>query len=132
MTTQPTIIQVLTDYYAAFNTLDVHAFLPFFHEPCLLFGPAMFAAPTHAVQATAFVTPISDLRSRGFGRSELSVQLTKTLSETAGLVSGVAIRYKADGHELERVGVTYIMHKNATGWKIAVLVLHDADNNKAA
>src|SRR5215469_18240314 len=132
MSAQPTVIQVLTDYYTAFSTLDVHAFLPYFHEPCLLIGPATFAAPTHAVLATAFVTPIQDLRARGFGRSELSVRQTNMLSDTAELVTGVAIRYKADGQELERVGVTYVMHKNNTGWKIAVLILHDPGENRSA
>ena len=92
----------------------------------MLIGPqGMFAAPTHAVLATAFTFPMEDLRARGFGRSELSVQHTKTLSETAELVTGIAIRYQRDGQELERVGVTYVMHKNDTGWKIAVLILHD-------
>jgi ketosteroid isomerase-like protein len=132
MTTQPATIQVLTDYYAAFSTLDVDAFLPYFHEPCLLIGPeGMFAAPTHAVLATAFATPIEDLRTRGFGRSELDVRHTKALSETAELVTGIAMRYKADGQELERVGVTYVMHKNDSGWKIAVLILHDVDEDRA-
>jgi hypothetical protein len=27
---------------------------------------------------------------------------------------------------LERVGVTYLLHKSDMGWKIAVVVLHDA------
>jgi hypothetical protein len=40
---------------------------------------------------------------------------------------GVAIRCRADGHELERVGVTYVLHKAASGWKFAVVVLHDPD-----
>ena len=128
MTPQPAVIQVLTDYYTAFSTLDIPAFLPYFHEPCLLIGPdGMFPAPTHAVLATAFAAPMADLRARGFGRSELSVRHTTTLSETATLVTGVALRYKADGQELERVGVTYVMHKNDAGWKIAVLILHDPD-----
>jgi hypothetical protein len=133
MTPQPTEIQVLTDYYVAFSTLDIPAFLPYFHQPCLLIGPdGTFAAPTHAVLATAFVTPMEDLRSRGFGRSELSVRRTQTLSDTASLLTGVAIRYKDNGQELERVGVTYVMHKNNTGWKIAVLILHDPGENKTA
>src|SRR5262249_48898839 len=94
----------------------------------LLIGPeGMFPAPTHAVLATAFAFPMADLRARGFGRSELSVRQTQMLSETASLVTGVAIRYKTNGQELERVGVTYVMHKNDTGWKIAVVVLHDVD-----
>jgi hypothetical protein len=44
------------------------------------------------------------------------------------LVTGVALRYKVDGKELERVGVTYVLHKVDTGWKIAVLILHDAND----
>lgn len=123
-------MDVLSEYYAAFSTLDVEAFLPYFHEPCLLIGPeGMFPASTHAILATAFATPMKDLRARGYGRSELSVRLTKTLSETAELIIGVAIRHHADGQELERVGVTYVMHKNDAGWKIAVLILHDPDEN---
>ena len=67
------------------------------------------------------------LRARGFGRSELSVRNVKSLSATATLVTGVAVRYKVDGQELERVGVTYVLHKADTRWKIAVLIVHDAN-----
>jgi len=131
MTTQSETARVLADYYAAFSTLDVQAFLPYFHEPCLLIGPdGMFPASTHAVLATAFTTPMEDLRSRGYDRSELNVRHTKALSETAELVTGIAMRYKADGQVLERVGVTYVMHKNNTGWKIAVLILHDPNDDR--
>ncbi|SRR5260221_253037 len=128
MNEQPAVIQVLRDYYAAFSTLKVQAFLPFFHEPSLLIGPqGVVAAPTHAVLTTAFASAIENLRDQGFGRSELNVRLVKMLSETASLVTGVAIRFRTDGDELERVGVTYVLHKTDTDWKIAVLVLHDAD-----
>ena len=128
MNQQSDVIQVLTDYYTAFSTLDVQSFLPFFHEPSLLVGPqGVIAAPTHAVLATAFASTLKGLLARGFGRSELSVRQSRMLSGTAGLVTGVAIRYKADGQELERVGITYVLHKSDAGWKIAVSVLHDAD-----
>jgi hypothetical protein len=76
---------------------------------------------------TAFEPAIEGLRSRGFGRSELSIRELWSLSATATLVTGVAIRYKLDGHELERVGVTYVLHKADTGWKIAVLIAHDTE-----
>jgi uncharacterized NTF2-like protein DUF6841 len=85
------------------------------------------AAPTCAVLATAFTAAIEGLRARGYGRSELSVRSVKSLSATATLVTGVAVRYKADGQELERVGVTYVLHKADDRWKIAVLIVHDTD-----
>lgn len=65
------------------------------------------------------------LRTKEFGRSELSVGYVKSLSASETLVTGVAIRYKRDGQELERAGVTYVLHKTELGWKIAVIVMHD-------
>jgi hypothetical protein len=120
------VLRVLADYYVAFSTLDVQAFLPFFHEPSLLIGPqAVFAAPTHAVLERAFAPAVADLRAKEFGRSELIVRHVSSLSSTATLVTGVAQRFKVDGKELERAGVTYVLHKGETGWRIVVLILHD-------
>jgi len=42
------------------------------------------------------------------------------------LVIGVAERYKADGQPLERAGVTYLLQKTDSGWKITVLILDDS------
>jgi len=66
-------------------------------------------------------------RARGFGRTELSVRNLKLLSATASLVEGVARRYKLDGPELDQAGVTYVLHKANSGWKIAVIVIYDAE-----
>ena len=52
----------------------------------------------------------------------------KRLSVTTTLAGGIAVRYKADGQELDRAGVTYLLHKADSGWKIAVTVVHDTDN----
>jgi hypothetical protein len=87
----------------------------------------VFAAPTCAALATAFAPAIEGLRARGYVRSELSLRCVKSLSATTTLVTGVAVRYKADGQELERVGVTYVLHQADGRWKIAVLIVHDID-----
>src|SRR5580700_10892724 len=120
-------LRMLARYYSAFSTLEVQAVLPYFNEPSLLVSPqGVIAAPTFAALATVFTPTMEGLRTREFGRSELSVGYVKPLSSSATLVTGVAIRYKRNGEELERVGVTYVLHKGETGWKIAVIVLHDA------
>ena len=126
MNDQRPVIQTLLDYYAAFSTLEVSAVLPYFHQPALLLGPqGTFAAPTHDVLTTALTTVIDSLRARGFGRSELSVGRVESLSASATLVTGVAVRYTVDGQELERVGVTYVLYNADSHWKIAVLIVHD-------
>lgn len=121
--------RVLAEYYRAFSTLEVQAILPYFHEPSLLIGPqGVFAASTSALVEAVFIPAMEGLRARGFGRSELSVQNVKSLSATTTLVIGVAVRYKLDGQELERVGVTYVMYKSEAGWKIAVLIIQDTND----
>ena len=126
MTNEAAVTQVLADYYRAFSTLDVQAILPYFHQPAFLIGPAgVIAVPTSAALTSIFAPAMEDLRARGYGRSDLSLQQFSLLSATVGLAIGVARRYKRDGQELERVGVTYLLHKADTGWKIAVVVLHD-------
>ena len=49
----------------------------------------------------------------------------KSLSSSAALVGGVAVRYKTDGQQLERVGSTYVLHKTGSVWKFAALIMHD-------
>ena len=57
----------------------------------------------------------------------MNLQDVQVLSATTTFVRGVALRYKLDGQELERVGVTYILQKADNAWKIAVLILHAAE-----
>ena len=120
-------LRMLADYYRAFSTLEVQAVWPYFHQPSMLIGPqGVFAVPTLAALATVFSPMMEGLRSREFGRTELSVGYAKSLSASATLVTGIAVRYRRNGQELERAGVTYVLHKAETGWKIAVIILHDA------
>lgn len=72
-----------------------------------------------------FRTIADTLQSKGYGRSDLINLNVQRLSDTTTLASGIADRYKADGQELERVGVTYVLQKSADGWKIAVTIIHD-------
>ncbi|HET7479943.1 MAG TPA: nuclear transport factor 2 family protein [Rubrobacteraceae bacterium] len=123
------VTQVLTDYYNAFGTLDVQRILSYYHEPCMLVSPQGVAAlPSRAAMAAAFTPIMEGLRARGYSRSESSMLHVKELSATAALASGIAVRYRADGQELERIGVSYLLHKTDDRWKIAVTVVHDTDN----
>jgi ketosteroid isomerase-like protein len=128
MTNEEAVKQVLSDYYNAFSTLDVQSILPYFDQPALLIGPlGVIAIPSPAAVVPIFGPVMEDLRQRKYHRSELSLQQFKLLSATSALAMGEAIRHMADGQELERVGVTYLMHKGNDGWKFAVMVLHDTD-----
>jgi ketosteroid isomerase-like protein len=128
MTNEEAVTHVLSNYYEAFSKLDVQAILPYFHEPALLIGSlGVLALPTAAALIPVFGPAMEDLRVRGYSRSELSLEQIKLLSANSALAIGVAIRRKADGQELERKSVTYLLHKADSDWKFAVVVLHDTD-----
>src|SRR5262249_44725851 len=111
-------------YYRAFSTLDAGAITPYFHEPAMIRARAgIFIANTSADIKNFFGRSIEDLRKRGYGRSEFSLTEIKLLGDSGAFVAGVAIRIKTSGEELERVPITYMVHKNDAGWKIALVAL---------
>jgi hypothetical protein len=119
---------LLAEYYRDFSTLNVQSILQYFNEPCLLVGPqGIVSVPDHAALAAVFGPVMEGLRARGYGRSELELGSVTTLSSTVALVGGTAVRYTKDGQQLDRVGVTYVLHKAESGWKFATVILHDPD-----
>ncbi len=118
--------QVIADYYREFSTLNVQAILPYFNEPSLLVGPQGVVPIPDCAALVAVLGPVMEgLRAKGYGRSELELGYIKSLSSSAALIGGVAVRYKTDGQQLDRVGVTYVLHKTESGWKFATVILHD-------
>ena len=121
-----TVTGVLYDYYAAFSSLEPEVIAPYFHEPCIFISPQGVAATlTHDDVKDVSRAIAEGLRPRGYKKSDLTALQVKRMSDTAILASGIAVRSKSDGNELERVGVTYLMHKSNDRWKIAVTVIHD-------
>jgi ketosteroid isomerase-like protein len=120
--------QVIADYYRDFSTLNVQAILSYFNEPSLLVGPqGVIPIPDRAALVAVFGPVMESLRGKQYGRSELELGYIKPLSSSAALIGGVAVRYKTDGRQLDRVGVTYVLHKTENGWKFATVILHDPD-----
>ena len=119
--------RVIADYYRDFSTLNVEAILPYFHEPSLLVGPqGVIALPDRRAAAAVFGQVMDGLRAKGYGRSEFEPARVDLLSQSVALVVGVAARYKTGGAQLERVGVTYLLHGGEKGWKFATVIIHDA------
>jgi len=125
MTLEP-LKQVIADYYRDFSTLNVQAILPYFHEPAMLVGPqGVISIPDRTAVAAVFGRVMEGLRAQGYGRSEFELGDVKVLSSSAAIVPGVAVRYKTDGQQLERMGITYVLHNTKKGWKFVTVILHD-------
>jgi ketosteroid isomerase-like protein len=119
----PSALETLREYYKAFSTLDVNAIVSYFCEPSMTIAPqGMFSAATREMLAESLAPMLESLRAKGYGRSEFVEPQIVQIGEADALVRGVAVRYTAAGPELERVRLSYLMHRTAAGWKIAVLV----------
>lgn len=117
-------LDAVHDYYRVFSTLDVHAIVSHYSEPCVTIAPqGLSSAPTRAALADSLAPIVGGLEAKGYGRSEFVQAQVTTLSSTTALVRGVAVRYTAAGTEMERVPISYLMHRGDEGWKIAVLVV---------
>ena len=125
------VTRTLNDYAAAFGaafgSLDAQRVLPYYHEPLMIVTAARTLVLTGRADVEAWLKSLFQrLKERGWdARSEWAQLHVRALSAGVALASGLSVRHKADGQELERVAVTYVLRKTGDGWKIAVLVAHD-------
>lgn len=127
MSTEHDAVRALTDYYNAFSRQELQCILSYFHEPAMVIAPSgVFVIPDSTALAATITRTLEDLRSRGYARSELIVEHLSALGEAAAFASGIAVRYKAEGQELERVRLSYLLRRTDASWKIAVMIFHDA------
>jgi hypothetical protein len=127
MTDETAIRKTLDGYYRAFSTLSVQATLPYLHQPALLVGPlGAIPLPTPSAVEPIFGPVMESLRGRGYARSELGSLEIRILGAESAFATGVAVRYRSDGDELERAGVAYLLRKTDDAWKFVVIVLHGA------
>ena len=117
-------LEAIHEYYKAFSTLDLSATVSYFCEPSMTIAPhGVVSAGNRAVLADSLAPMVHGLRAKGYGRSEFFQPQVTMLGETDALVRGVAVRYTAAGPEMERIPISYLMHRGEAGWKIAVLVV---------
>ena len=122
------ITRTFNNYLHAFQTLDPHATLSYFHLPCMFIPPQGVIVLLSAPEVEALLTQVLEgLKARGYARSELLDLHVNQMSGNTALVTVSRVRYATDGRELERFGETYTLRRIEDGWKIAVAMIHDSD-----
>ena len=115
-------------YFDAFQTLDPRAVLPYFHVPGMLLSPrGVSVVTTDAELEAMWAKVMDDLRSRDYGRSTLTDLRVEPLTAGIALLSARVTRYRTDGTELERIGVTYTLLRVGDAWKIVLTTIYDPD-----
>ena len=122
-----TIHNLITQYYEVVAK-DPAAAADFYGEPTLVVSSNDVTVLTKKADIQAFLTKtIGALRPLGYSRSAIASPRIAMLSGTTAIYSAVAIRFASDGQEIQRLGFTYLLHKDRVGWRINEVVATDLD-----
>src|SRR4030095_2480958 len=114
------------DYAAALSSLDPRRILPYYDEPLtLITAPIINILTTRADIEQWLKSRGEQMKGRGYARNAWDQLHVKQLNYGLAVASGLAVRYKGDGQELDRLGITYVLRRTGDVWKIAVLTVHD-------
>jgi NTF2-like protein (DUF6841) len=121
------IHQVVQGYYDAFAH-DSPAAAQFFGEPTYVVLAKEVITLTNRADIGGYISRVlAGLKAGGYSTTKLSEPRIKMLNRTTALYGAIAIRMKTDDTELQRVGATYLLHKDPAGWKIHELIVTDVD-----
>ncbi len=122
-----TIKRSFMAYAEAFQTLNPRAMLRLVHLPLVLFdGRELRVLSSPAEVEATFTAVMRGLALRGYARSDIEELWVYPMGRAA-LVSVARARYTAAGDEIDCLGETYTLLRNADDqWLVAIAVMHDA------
>lgn len=104
---------------------DARSLLAYWAVPFLVATDEGFTALTAEDQVVAVAQQqIDGMRAAAYDRSELLGSEVTTLNATAALYRGEFSRRRADGDEVSRLTLTYLLTDGAVGRRISALVVH--------
>jgi ketosteroid isomerase-like protein len=121
------ITETFTGYVQAFQTLNPHTVLPYYHALCLLISPQGVRLMETPAEVEALFARMFEGLARRYARSEVTDPHVNQVGEHIAFVSVSRVRYATDGQELERLGETYTFRKTQDGWRIVVATVHGPD-----
>lgn len=120
------MLKTFDEYLKASFSLDAKRVAAYYDEPFMCVTSAKTVTTATRTEAEAFLKPrFAALKESGYARTEFPKLGLKSLGDGLSIVSGLGVRYKADGTQLASFGITYLWRKAPDGWKLAVMTVHD-------
>lgn len=120
--------QFIDQYCASFTPGNAAAMPAFYHLPVtMIFADTLLVLSGAEELAAAFEQMLLPLAARGFKASRAERMAVTQLGENTFSVIASFSRYHQDGSVLEQVGASYTVLRGKNGYKIAMVVAHDAD-----
>jgi NTF2-like protein (DUF6841) len=126
-TEKEAICQVVSGYYDALAR-DPAAAAAFYGEPTLIVLANQVTMLATRTDVEGFLAKLlASLKPLGYSYSKVVDPRIKLLNATTAIYSTIAIRFRADGTEMQRAGFTYLLQKDNSRWKIRGLIATDVD-----
>ncbi|MFT4581595.1 MAG: ketosteroid isomerase-like protein [Gammaproteobacteria bacterium] len=127
MNKETLIREFYAHYLNTFHGLDAGQVATFYTQPCLFItGQSITLLHDSDEIERLFDRIIADLVAENYDHSVVEDLNIKLLSEHLAQVSGLAIRYRKDGTELERTGASYTLQYRANAWKFVSAMTYPA------
>src|SRR5262245_42329986 len=121
---------MMADYRDAFVAMDAHRVAAVYAEPFTFLPPApakVVVLANHTEAEAALQKTMAGLKERGYARGDATTMRVKSFGNGVAIASAVWVRYKIDNSVLETIGATYLLRREPSGWKIAVVTGHAPD-----
>ena len=120
------VLDTYGEYLLASFSLDPKRVATYYDEPFMYVSAARTVTVATRADAEAFLSPgFKDLRRAGYARTEFPELHSHSLGKGLAVISGRGVRVTAEGTEMATFGITYIWRHLPTGWKLAVMTVHD-------
>lgn len=128
MSEEQDIRAVIEGIGETFSELDVDRWLSHFNpEHTFVYHGTVFVAKSLGDTKNAFAPEIKRLKESGFRRSALDLCNVKLIEPKLAIAATRWRRLDEKGKLLEKLGITYTLLKGPAGWKVVVVIAHDAD-----
>ncbi len=116
----------LRDYAESFARGDIDRVVSFLHVPCVYIRPAgVTVFPDAAAARAGLSAGMEQMRASGYHHTEFVGLASRVLSSDLVAFSGAFVRMGTEGHELNRVGLTYTLRLCEHRWRLVCAIIHD-------
>ncbi len=128
MSEEECILEIMEGLQESFSNMDLDRWLSYFNsEHAFVLHNSVLISDNRDSTKSTFSPMMKALKEAGFVRSLLDMCNIKMLGNEQAVVSAKWRRLDGDDNLINTLSDTYTFIRAGSGWKIAVVVIHDSD-----
>lgn len=112
-------------YLRAFNARDAASAAAFYATPTIVASPAGRRVLGARAEVEAMLArSLARLATMDFSATRIVRHAAHAMHDDAVLLSAEFLRERADGSPIESVACTYVLSRDADGWRVVTMIAH--------